>query len=497
MKGELVLCDQIYDAYFGIGSSLTNYFSLEVYLDEDTTLEERLKERESFDKDVSIIRELGIESDSRKKEINYISEHFDNILDSVEYINLSFYNIDVLEFIKKNPIVLSKKIVIGETLDINDYDRVVELMTEYNDILDKAYISLIGNDNYVSLVDCYKTINAIRQRANDIKKLGLSPMETIMYVYDQVRNRKYRIENNDDAYYKSRDLTEVIFGDKIVCLGYANMFNALLCDLGIRSNLVILENKKNKERGHARNIIYVKDDKYDIDGVYYFDPTWDSRKDDTNEYLYRYKYFAKTRKYMDDDENYDFKDEFLPKYSVTMDRRIKKIIKEGDYKKLEPYINSLNYMSRLVTGSFLVSRLWFMPDAPKCYNKFDPDRFMEQFKIVFSKFNKEIPAETMLTLLNNVRKLEYYQNPELYPYSPEDIYKTFIINNWKFEGEHLSKEMILYRNIFGIEMNLTQLDYYRNFGMESNMFREIGNIKLAKVLQHVREKKQNRKNTTM
>ena len=142
-------------------------------------------------------------------------------------------------------------------LDITDYDKLIELMNKYNDIADKIYVSLTGNTNYVSLLDCYKTMSAIKQQAADIKQLGLSPMETIMYVYDQVRNRVYTFENEDESCFKSRDLSEVMFGDKIVCAGYANVFHVLLHYIGIENLVVLLTERNNPKSGHARNVVYV------------------------------------------------------------------------------------------------------------------------------------------------------------------------------------------------------------------------------------------------
>ena len=353
MKGELILVDNVFseENEFEIGVSAQD-FGLNIYVDDEDTLEKQLKNRKTFDYCMNAIAEYqaltGDVNEEILKEIDYISEHFDNLLDSVEFIKLSFDELDNMEFIKKNPLVLSKKIALRERLDITDYDKLMGLINEYKEIADKVYVSLNGNVNYVSLLNCYKTMNEIKKQADEIKKLGLSPIETIMYVYDQVRNRVYTFENEDESCFKSRDLSEVMFGDKIVCAGYANLFSGLLHYIGIDNLVVQLMDKNNPKIGHARNVIYVKDDKYGIDGVYYFDSTWDSkRKNETDEYLYRYTYFAKTRKYMDDDKNYDFKECSFPTYSTDMDMEIRKIIAEEKYEKLMPYTKSLNRLKKL------------------------------------------------------------------------------------------------------------------------------------------------------
>ena len=496
MKGELVLVDNVFDEEkkFEMSASAQD-FCMNIYVDEECTLKQQLKNRKLFDHCMDALAEFqaitGCVDEQQLKEVKYVSEHFDNLLDNVEYIKLSFEELDNREFIKKNPLVLSKKIALNEMLDITDYNKLIELMNEYEDIIDKVYVSLIGNTNYVSLLDCYKTMNMIRQQAEDIKKLGLSPMETIMYVYDQVRNRVYTLENEDESCFKSRDLSEVMLGDKIVCAGYANIFYALLRYIGIENFVVNLTDKDNPESGHARNIAYVKDDKYDIDGVYYFDPTWNSkRENETNEYLYRYTYFAKTRKYMDDNSTYNLEDSSFSMYSPDMDKKIKKIIEEEKYDLLTPYTKSLNYMSRLITHSSLINPMYTLPILPM-YGQFDTEEFLTKFEDVFSKFNNPIAAETMLKIFNNVRKVEYYQNPEWYPYSFGDMYKTFISSNWEFKDKHLDARSKILQVIFQEEVTVDKVDNFRNYGQESGLFKEIEQVRLAKVLKLVHDKKKN------
>ena len=120
---------------------------------------------------------------------------------------------------------------------------------------------------------------------SDINKYNLSNLEKIMYVYDIV---KYRIYNKDeDNYLNNRDLDKVTSGNTIVCSGFSNLFNAILMSLDIKAMPLI-----SKTANHQRSIVYVNDSKYDIDGIYVFDPTWDCRKKESeNYYLERYNYF--------------------------------------------------------------------------------------------------------------------------------------------------------------------------------------------------------------
>lgn len=501
MKGELVLIDDIcsVDSEF-IMTYTKRAFGLGIHINEEKKLENQLKNRESFDECMKEIRDFRIsmdeENEYEEQQIRYIEEHFDNILDSVEYICILFQKYPVKDYIKSNPIILTKKIVLNQVLDITDYDKLMFLMNEYIDIIDKIYVRLIGNSDYISLKDCYKTMNIIKTQAENIAALSMSPLETIMYVYDLVRNRVYTVEDKQEETYVSRDLSKVLSGDKIVCLGYANIFNALLNYLGINSQVVYLDSKDSLDsrEGHARNIVYVKDPKYHIDGVYYFDPTWNSKRNETDKsYLYEYDCFAKTKAYMDERDLHYYKDIQCPMYSSHLYEDIKAIVESGNITELYPYASTIKYMQRMVQEPEVLDIMSVHPIFSK-HKKFDANTFLKRFKIVFEKFNKEISAETMVELLNNVRKLEYYQNSEWYLYSINDIYRTLVMSDWKFQKDHLNIKEKLICAIFGNDAldnkpKDTKTNFI-NYTQETELLKTIEQIKLTKVLQKTLHQKQ-------
>ena len=483
MKGELILTnikDELVKDKADFEMEFSNYdFALKVYIDENIDIDSQLKNREKFDKCMDFSREVrkitGMINEDEEKGIQYIENNFDNLLDSIEYVTLYLEDTDIKEFINNNKILLTKKIVLDEQLDIKEYDKLILLMNEYKDYIDKMYIRLIGNNGYVSLIDCYKTMNLIKEKANSIKELNLSPMETVMYTYDQVRNRVYKFEDENESKDKSRDLSEVLFGDKIVCLGYARIFSNILYYLGIDSYLVHLES--NKGPGHSRNMVYIQDDKYDIDGVYYFDPTFDSkRKEDDNSYLYTYKSFAKTRKYMDKQDKklgFNFKEEAMPVCSKNMVKKFKEMLDNEKYDNLLDYAKSFNYMSLVLGHGIIVEPLRCRKDFP-FYKEPDYERLSKIYKEMYLKFNSEIPAETMIEILYNVRKVEHEQDPNWYLYSLDDLYKTFRTSDWKFEYNHYDSKTKLLSRIFGEEPNyeISLAENFKNFALENNMFED-------------------------
>ena len=510
MKGELIIEDNEelefinidaddYKTYekqiFNIQPS-SNDFAISVFVNKKTTLEKQLKKKKDFYlclDDYEFGRKIDKKYNEKDKNlIDFLDKIYPNILDKIEYVVLALTNQDELDFIKRNPILLTKRIVLAEKLYITDYDKLLSLMDKYKDVFDKIYVTLNGNEKYISLIDCYKTISTIKKQADDIKKLNLSPMETIMYVYDQVRNKVYKREGENEAYTKSRDLSEVLFGDKIVCAGYANMFYTYLDYLGIKSQIVYLDPKdKDSKIGHVRNIIYINDKKYNIDGVYYFDLTEDrKRNENENLYLYSYNYFAKTRGYMDQFTAFKFNDRNCPNYSLKMLGRIKKIIQNGEYNELFLYVKSLNYMAQILNKNAIISPLTLNKTLP-LYGRFDKEKLIEDTNEVLDKFNKPISAEVMIRLLTNVRKIEYYQNPKWYPYSLKDIYKTYENSSWEFKDRHLSPYektiSIVSKEIISKEIN--DYDNFKNYCYENEFFKDVEQVKLAKVLRLTYDKR--------
>lgn len=497
MSGEIILTntafdeDHIFNVYQGLHD-----FSLEIYIDDQYTLDKQLKNKDVFFNCMESFKMFRNECFSEMDEdqvneenkiIDFISDNFDKLLDVTEYVVLALDGINNLEFIKNNPMLLTKKIVLPGKLRITDIDILLKLIKEYNSIIDNIYINLDGNNSYVSLKDCFKTINEIRRQAITIKSMGLSPMEIIMYAYDVVRSRVYKNENKDESRSKSRDLSEVMFDDKIVCEGYANILEALLYYCGINCSKVLLQDKFNPDIGHARNIAYIKDSKYNIDGVYYFDPTWNSKRDnETNEYLYRYSFFALTKKQMEDKEEYTYQDLMMSEYSEDLYIIVKDIIDSGDYEKLRKYYKTINLMSTITGIDTDLHPQYIMKLSP-FYGKFDTQKFLSKFKVVFNKFHKELSAETLIKVLSNVRKIEYYQNPSFFPYSEEDLYKTFIYSDWKFKKHHLSPQVKFMKNVCGINVNkkIRPVDDFNVFCLENNVFKDIHSVKIAKLIKDI------------
>ena len=487
--------DYEFQSLFELVPSLRN-FGLMAIIDTSKPLEEQLKNRQEFDQFIKKYEMYSKDELSEDKTIdetiNYLKEHFDNLLDNFEYVKFRFENTDILEYIKKNPVLLTKKLVLGEYVEISEFEKIEQLLEKYKGIEDKIYVLSSGNSHYyTSLVDCRKTMEVIKQKAEIIKKLNLSPMETIMYVYDQVRNRVYTKETEMEGTDKSRALSQVLFGDRIVCVGYANMLSALLRYIGIDCFSVGLTNKTYKLGNHERNMIYVKDPKYNIDGAYYFDSTWDSkRENETNEFLYRYICFGKTRRQMEALEEKRYEYDIFDRYPKNMLKTIRKHIEDGNYEKINQYAQSINYMGRIILGRSIVNRLVLLPMHPD-FGKFDKEQLLKDLEYVIDKFDQEIPGETMIQLLNNVRKIEYYINPEFYPYTVDDMYVTYKKSGWKLGKQHIDSYQALLGLLFNEKVELEDLENFVNFVNEEKLGENVEQVRLTKTLRLIYENKKN------
>lgn len=104
----------------------------------------------------------------------------------------------------------------------------------------------------------------------------LSPAEKVCYAYDLIKSHLYK--ESETSRSESRNIHSIVSTGNIVCVGYAVFFAQLLKECGITAHAIgtKVPLKNGEIAGHERNIVEIDDDKYDIHGVFAFDPTWDS-----------------------------------------------------------------------------------------------------------------------------------------------------------------------------------------------------------------------------
>lgn len=459
---NLIITDnRDFDEIFGI-NSLENDV-LTVYHDEELSFENNLKNLEQFRKDkkseLDIQFDLAqLEDDDRhynesKRIWDYFENNFDNIYEAIDYIVLDIDG-DDFDFIENHPILKDKKSVICYNIDITNFDLVDSLSNKFKEY-SNIYVSMQGNTEYVNLKDCFKIMNEIKSKADFVKSLNLSPLESIMVAYDLVRDRVYTKEK-DENWMNSRDLKNVLFGNEIVCVGYSRILACILDHLGIENNLVHLSDT-NRESGHLRNSVYVEDPKYNVNGFYYLDATWDSKRKDSDSFLYKYLYFLKTPKEMKELE----KEQNIEYIYADGEKDIKKIINAinniysdesieygFDFMDLAIRINSL-YRKAYHSKKNLINTSELCGHVTNFKDIVNQENLIDTLIEIDKKINAPIPAETYINLVNNVRKIEYYINPEKYPYSLDVLYNIYLKSGWNFANKHLNPKDLLLCRIFG------------------------------------------------
>lgn len=440
---------------------------------------------------------------------NHIIQNDINVLDC-DYIYVPFSE-ESISFLENNDF---KKVYINHEFDFNreTCDKIVDLLGEREDV----FISLKNELSFLSIKEYKKTIYTLNEMIDKIKRYDLSPLEQIVYAYDLVRERVYQKEDVDEGYEISRSLANVLSGDKIVCVGYVNIFNAILDELGINASLHTYLPSNPKLTGHARSLVHVKDKKYDVDGYFIFDPTHDSRTlKNGNDYLSSYKYFGHSiREFRIYDsvfhkdlydysfsnnmvkllyDTFDFFKEFLQKMKYSeLSEKNQEFFKELNWEKLE----CINNMSKFVSGEEAIKDklLDFKDDY---INGSDRTLLLLLFRskplnMLRSKVNELdnsiLSKDVKLDAIYRVRKIEYYEDPINHPFDTKmfyDIYdnntmETDLCNFLAFmEGLGLSSCSIDYDNE----------DYYFSEVLENKeeKEKELGLIKFTKTLKLVNE----------
>lgn len=123
--------------------------------------------------------------------------------------------------------------------------------------------------------------NQISETSSKIKERGFSPYEKLLSAYFTVTSRPYIDEDENEHYSQSRSIYGVLNSEKIVCVGFSELFKAIIEDVGdeniklFTNHVEVLDDDSTVAEGHQNLIVYLKDEKYNIDGCFYLDPTWD------------------------------------------------------------------------------------------------------------------------------------------------------------------------------------------------------------------------------
>ena len=184
----------------------------------------------------------------------------------------------------------------GEYSFKNEFNAFV---AEHPEMLEKDIDVVVGKDEHYRLTDYMEYEKRLYKLIEGA--YNLSPFEKYLYAYNVVKKYK-EYKENEDFKDEARSLYEILDSEYMVCIGFSNMLGDFLDKLGIESvgygvsvdvgfddvasdAEIIPDDVSVKAGGHRRRIVRIVDPKYDIDGIYFADPTWDNVMDaDTYNY---------------------------------------------------------------------------------------------------------------------------------------------------------------------------------------------------------------------
>ena len=201
-----------------------------------------------------------------------------------------FDNIDNYLYIPANDIETIKKYVELKENNLLNYTIVFKTMyynyntslisdniNYFKTIKDKKdiYFSFDG-EKLLSLNQIIKDDEFLDYCVQDIKKSDMSPFEKYLAIYDIVKNfKQYNKRPDDILLQESRNLYMILNNNYMVCAGYARLLETLLKRIGIDATFLISPTYRDDIQ-HAIVALKIKDEKYNLDGVYLSDPTDDN-----------------------------------------------------------------------------------------------------------------------------------------------------------------------------------------------------------------------------
>ena len=265
-----------------------------------------------------------------KSELKFKTNLTDTELENFNYINKSAiitFDKEIDDFNEKLYIENLSKIF--KTLKKHQRNYNIKINISNRELLNKSDILNIPNINLIIFNDLYdyQKEEYLREEIQldkliePIKNAKLSPYEKYLAVYNIVKQFKPYKENHENKK-ESRYLRYILNNEYIVCVGFSKLLTTLLNKVDIKSLEISTnvdtsydqgftkDNTPTNFNGHARNIIKIDDDKYNIHGIFIADSTWDN---DIKHDLYQNANLTFDRK------KEAFRLESLTKYDLLLD----------------------------------------------------------------------------------------------------------------------------------------------------------------------------------
>lgn len=209
---------------------------------------------------------------SEEEEFNKLLKYIDNL----EILNIEMENTNqinnIINLVYKLENRINKKITFINCVTKNKTIKDIEKLKflEEDRIIKIWYEDGITDCTIEEFIIMRKNIDSI---INDIQSKKLSNFEKIIYLYDMVKKYNYK-KSKDNYSMDGRQLHKIFNTKSIICSGYARIVSQVLNEIGIQAGIYKLITNNNEL--HARNIVHIKDEKYNINSIYSMEPTWES-----------------------------------------------------------------------------------------------------------------------------------------------------------------------------------------------------------------------------
>lgn len=375
--------------------------------------------------------ELFIHKSLTEKELTQLKILFTLYPQEKTYINAKYKKqLDtIINLINSNKIIIRRFVPYTK-------QEYIALSEKYDNVyfsVASSYVTTI--ENLILREDIMDSI------IEEVNRFELSPLEKYMYLYNIVKMYKeYKEVEEDNNPYLSRYSEYTLFNDYMVCVGFAELLEELVDRLK-NKNVVCstyscsIVDDNDKESGHCRCLIKIKDEKYDIDGIYIADPTWDSikyfKREKNKKGITRINYKVPTA-------NIDLYNHIILTKEEVMDELVSYGSKDASDALFHnnDSITSLNDWS---TISFDIDKINKKFHTNILINKINDKRSTDIIK------SNPVSGSTLITAITNLYSIIYRDSSNV-----EDLVRTTVQHNILYQHKYFNKS----KEKFGVKTKI-------------------------------------------
>jgi len=197
-----------------------------------------------------------------------------------------------------------------------------------------------------------------------------------------------------------------------------------------------------------------------------------------------------TKEKMDNIDDGIYIDQAFPYFSNDIVSEFEEQVDNVGFEGLsDEMIKSINYMSGLTNAEITINKK-LLPMLPPVLRP-NKEQIAKKLTKLVEQFDTTLSADTLLKVLYNVRKKQYYDNSEKYPFGLNEFCKTVFVSGWNFKGTP-EENLVLALASTPKERGRIKVDQTIRYAKETDMYKQIEQVKLAKTLRKVYEQKNNK-----